>query len=99
MTKVSGCEFTAPTDAKREVDPGKFAVAVARLNLCGSVKVWRATMPTGVACPVTLTLWNVNGPTLAVMSALPANAEAWYITCSGPAGAPFDKQFGDSVGG
>lgn len=99
VTKVSGCEFTLPTEAKMEVAPGALAVAVTRLNCCGTIKVCRLTTLAPEPCPATFVAWNENGPTLAVMSALPANAEAWYITCSGPAGAPFDKQFGDNVGG
>ena len=99
VTKVSGCEFTLPTEAKMEVAPGVPAVAVTRLNRCGSIKVCRPTALPPEPCPAMFVAWNVKGPTLDVMSALPANAEAWYITCSGPAGAPFDKQFGDNVGG
>jgi hypothetical protein len=52
-----------------------------------------------VVLPVGVTVCQENGPTVEVMSAVPLKAKASKSQLSGPAGAPFDKQEFDNVGG
>lgn len=52
-----------------------------------------------VACPAGGEFCQLKGPTDAVTSVLPLNANASYKVLSGPAGAPRERQLDERVGG
>jgi len=78
-------------EAKIRAWPGTLAVTIS----------WFNGAPVGGALTVTFELraCHENGPALDVMSAVPLNANASYSHFSGPAGAPFDRQLTERVGG